>query len=207
MTNFIILHKLDFALKKLTKEEKQERILAAADRLFRQYGFEKTTISDIAGELEMSPANIYKFFPSKNALVEASADRNLNLIRREVHAIASSGESVIRRIEEIVLSIFRFHQELFRNERQIFKMVIQAVEESWPCVAEYDDFLGETLETLVKEGMERGEFRPGSPAEVKTPLMDTLYVALRPHLRHFWTPEENDQRVRAHIAFVLSALK
>jgi len=192
---------------KLSKTERREQILGAADRLFRQYGFAKTTVADISDELGMSPANVYKFFPSKDAIVQSSADRNLALIRREVSEIAAARGSVAKRMEEIVLNVFRFHQDLFRHERHIFKMVIQAVEEAWPCVAEYDEFLAETFEALVEEGMESGEFRRGPVSRLKMPLMDALYVALRPHLRHCWTPEEDERRVRAHVAFVISALK
>src|SRR5262245_9640899 len=51
------------------------RILDEAERLFRVYGYTKTTVADIARELGMSPANVYRFFPSKSAIHEALADR------------------------------------------------------------------------------------------------------------------------------------
>src|ERR1700751_4766075 len=56
--------------RRLTRDETRERILAKADELFRQFGFVKTTVADIAAELGMSPANIYKFFSSKEALFD-----------------------------------------------------------------------------------------------------------------------------------------
>ncbi len=206
--NFDIRHFMPSRIReKLTKEQLRDRILEEADRLFRQYGFAKTTVADIARELGMSPANVYKFFAAKDAIVEASANRNLSLIRKAVDAVAHSRASAASRIEKVVLTIFRFHQDLFRNEQQIFKMVIQAVEESWQCVADYEKYLCETLETLIGEGIAGGEFKPGHPGRLKVPLMDALYIALHPHLRHTWTPEEKEQRVRAHIAFVISALK
>ena len=39
----------------------RERILVVAERLFRQIGYQKTTVADIAKELRMSPANVYRF--------------------------------------------------------------------------------------------------------------------------------------------------
>jgi AcrR family transcriptional regulator len=41
------------------------RIVDVAELLFGELGFRKTTVSDIARELKMSPANIYRFFDSK----------------------------------------------------------------------------------------------------------------------------------------------
>ena len=51
----------------------QERILVVAERLFRQIGYQKTTVADIAKELRMSPANVYRFFDSKKAINEGVA--------------------------------------------------------------------------------------------------------------------------------------
>lgn len=44
------------------------RILEAAEARYRFFGYRKTTMADIAGDLGMSPANLYRFFPSKQAL-------------------------------------------------------------------------------------------------------------------------------------------
>ena len=59
------------ALPKTKSDDTRDRIMDVADRLFRQLGFAKTTVADIAAELDMSAANVYRFFASKNAIVEA----------------------------------------------------------------------------------------------------------------------------------------
>ncbi|RMF41324.1 MAG: TetR/AcrR family transcriptional regulator, partial [Alphaproteobacteria bacterium] len=51
----------------------QQRIVETAERLFRQYGWRKTTVADIAAELGMSTANLYRFFASKRAITQAVA--------------------------------------------------------------------------------------------------------------------------------------
>jgi AcrR family transcriptional regulator len=63
--------------------------------LFRQFGFGKTTVADIAAELGMSPANIYKFFSSKEAIIQASCGRNLVVLSEAVqrHMVASGAAS------------------------------------------------------------------------------------------------------------------
>ena len=45
----------------------REQILVTAERLFREIGYQKTTVADIAKALRMSPANVYRFFDSKDA--------------------------------------------------------------------------------------------------------------------------------------------
>src|SRR4029078_681894 len=56
----------------------RDRILEVAERLFRQIGYQKTTVGDIAKELKMSPANVYRFFQSKKEIHQAVA---LSLLR------------------------------------------------------------------------------------------------------------------------------
>src|SRR6478609_5540943 len=46
----------------------RERILAVAAGLFREIGYQKTTVADIARLLRMSPANVYRFFDSKKSI-------------------------------------------------------------------------------------------------------------------------------------------
>lgn len=52
------------------------RVLATALLLYRRYGHKKTTVTDIARELSMSPANVYRFFRSKKA-IDAAVARNV----------------------------------------------------------------------------------------------------------------------------------
>src|ERR1700704_5814429 len=76
-------HNLHFRLPRLRKNKKERpdrtmvaenieadtraRILVVAERLFREIGYQKTTVADIAKMLRMSPANVYRFFDSKKA--------------------------------------------------------------------------------------------------------------------------------------------
>src|SRR5258708_10692280 len=100
-----------------------------ADELFRQYGFLKTTVADIAAELSMSPANIYKFFSSKEAIIQASADRNLVALTEAVHRHMAASGAALDRIEKVLLTVYRHTTDLLRNERHGVKLLILAYEQ------------------------------------------------------------------------------
>ena len=59
------------------RQENVTRILDCAERLFRHYGYAKTTVADVAKELGMSTANIYRFFASKIEIHQAVCGRML----------------------------------------------------------------------------------------------------------------------------------
>jgi len=50
--------------------ERRQRILEAAERAFVRNGFHATTMQGVADELSMSAGNLYRYFPSKDAIVE-----------------------------------------------------------------------------------------------------------------------------------------
>ena len=56
--------------------DRRERILGAAEACFGRSGFDRTTMQDIAREAAMSPANIYRYFDSKEALIVGLVDRD-----------------------------------------------------------------------------------------------------------------------------------
>jgi len=180
--------------------------MTKADELFRQYGFGKTTVADIAAELGMSTANIYKFFPSRNAIVESCAERNVATMQREVTGIVEAGGGAMDRVERCILTIFQFHKELLRNERQIFKLVVSAIEEGWACIRVFDGFMLQTLTRLVREGVEQNEFRPADPEATARALLDCLSIALHPHMRYGSIHDGSEERVRAQLQFLARAL-
>src|SRR6266851_7155714 len=84
-------------------DDTRARIMEAAEALFRRLGYAKTAVADIAAELGMSPANVYRFFPSKNAIIEAICQRCLGELEERAWAAARARGSAAERIERLVL--------------------------------------------------------------------------------------------------------
>jgi AcrR family transcriptional regulator len=61
------------------KEQRREAILAAAARLFKERGFEKTAMEDIAAAAALSVATVYNYFKTKGEICVAiyKIDRDL----------------------------------------------------------------------------------------------------------------------------------
>src|ERR1700742_1310406 len=56
--------------------DRRDEILAAAARCFVRAGFHGASMQDIRAEAGMSPGNLYRYFPSKEALVAGIAERD-----------------------------------------------------------------------------------------------------------------------------------
>src|SRR6201986_1481290 len=86
---------------KTKPDDTRGRIMGTAETLFRRLGFAKTAVADIANELRMSPANIYRFFDSKNAIVEAICRRCLTEVEGKAWAAARSKGPAAARMERL----------------------------------------------------------------------------------------------------------
>jgi AcrR family transcriptional regulator len=58
------------------QSDRRAEILAAAQRCFVRSGFHGASMQDICAEAGMSPGNLYRYFPSKEALVAGIAERD-----------------------------------------------------------------------------------------------------------------------------------
>jgi AcrR family transcriptional regulator len=165
-----------------SKEETRARILGKADELFRQYGFSKTTVADIAAELGMSPANVYKFFPSKEAIIQSNANQNLAALQADVRRAVRAKKGALDRLETLVLTVAKAHLEICKNDRQIHKIFLLAMEEDWQCIHDMDSFLEAALTQILEDGIESREFRQLDAPAIARILLASLTPFTHPLL-------------------------
>jgi AcrR family transcriptional regulator len=148
----------------------REQIVDAAGNHFRQYGYEKTTVSDLAKAIGFSKAYIYKFFDSKQAIGEAICSKTLSGIVATVEdaiAGANAPTEKFRRMFKILVST---NVSLFFTDRKLYDVAAYAASERWPSARAYCERIKQIVTDIVREGRETGEF------ERKTPLDETVHA-------------------------------
>lgn len=65
------------------QSDRRAEILAAAQRCFVRSGFHGASMQDICAEADMSPGNLYRYFPSKEALIAGIAERDRAEVAQE----------------------------------------------------------------------------------------------------------------------------
>jgi AcrR family transcriptional regulator len=136
----------------------RERILVVAERLFREIGYQKTTVADIAKVLRMSPANVYRFFDSKKAIHEGVARTLMGGVETAAEAIATRRESAASRLRELMTTIHRMNCERYLGDSKLHEMVEIAMEESWEVCVAHMQRITETIGSVIAEGAASGEF-------------------------------------------------
>jgi AcrR family transcriptional regulator len=136
----------------------RERILVVAERLFRQLGYQKTTVADIAKELRMSPANVYRFFDSKKSIHEGVARVLMGEVEAAAGAIMAKRGSAAERMRELIKTVHRMNSERYVGDSKLHEMVEIAMEESWEVCVAHVQAITETIGGVIAQGVAAGEF-------------------------------------------------
>ena len=139
-------------------------ILDVAERLFREIGYRKTTVADIAKALRMSPANVYRFFASKKSINEAVAARKLDELDTALERIATAhGSAAADRLKHVLSAMSHMSVQLFTADRRMHEMVEAAMAESWAVVHGHIVRTEAVLSRLIAEGVSDGVFHVADP--------------------------------------------
>jgi AcrR family transcriptional regulator len=168
------------------------QLLEAADAHFRHYGYAKTTVADLARAIGVSPAYVYRFFESKQAIGQAVCAMTLDRIASAARAVVAEPRSASERLRRMFQVFVDQGLDLYFSERRLHEIVIAAIEGDWPSILDYRREIERIVRALVTAGRESGEF------ERKTPL-DDLCVAICCTLTPFCHPILLQQTDRADL--------
>ena len=193
---------------KTKPDDTRARIIETADALFRRLGYAKTAVADIAAELGMSPANVYRFFPSKNAIVEAICQRCLAMLEEKAWAVARSRGSAASRLERLVLEILAYHRENLVTDQRVNDIVLVAMEHSWNAIEAHKEAIRGIAEMILRDGIEAGEFEPVDPRETSRSIMRALTSFTHPIVIASCLRDEEDveAEARATVRFLLRSI-
>lgn len=120
-------------------EAKRKRVLDAATEEFATYGFENTSIQQIAKKAEISVGSVYKYFENKDELFAMVVKENLSLLEELLLHHLSSSEDVIVKAESVLKELLKFskkHPQLIKlycaittgNNTEFSRVLAQRVE-------------------------------------------------------------------------------
>jgi AcrR family transcriptional regulator len=178
-------------------------IVSAAWDLFRQLGA-RTTVADVAERLGMSSANVYRFFPTKQALTDAVCANQLAALAAAARAAAAQPGSARERARAMILALNAAMREQMLNQARVHEIVDVALDERWPAIDAFMADCAAILAAVVVDGQARGEFAAGDPLGLADRTLFACVGVFHPTLIAQRT--ERDPPPEAVIDFVLRAL-
>ena len=155
-----------------------------------------------------SPANIYRFFGSKDAIVEAICRRCLSAVEEKTWLVARSKAPAAQRMERLILEILSYHKENLVAEQRINELVVAAIERSWDTISAHKDVMRNVTELILRDGIASGEFEAVDPRETADLIMRSVVAFTHPLIvgQCLEEGEDLEAQARASVRFLLRAI-
>lgn len=140
------------------KSDRRAEILDAAERCFVRSGFHQASMQEICAEAGMSPGNLYRYFPSKESIIAAIAERDRAQVAADFAAVdkasdffsgfaALGRQYLVDRTDEEVALCLEIMAEARRNPdvRRIYQTI--------------DADVRAGLVAILRRAVERGDLR------------------------------------------------
>ncbi|MEE9430696.1 MAG: TetR/AcrR family transcriptional regulator [Melioribacteraceae bacterium] len=131
--------------------KEKEKIVSFSKDTFLKNGFYKMTMDEIASGLHVSKKTIYKYFPSKNILVDSAVKIFRNNVKRKIKKIVSEQDNAILKIK--ALSDFFAKLSLDVNEKMLYDLQTHRPD-LWKKL---DDFRANVIEEVWSDIIETGK--------------------------------------------------
>lgn len=156
------------------------RILELAAEHVRRFGAGRLTIVSIAREAGMSHGNVYRYFPSKEALFDAVSEQWLKPVEAGCRTIADAPDPAYDKLERIIVSVHRSYRDKLESDPEIFDLFCRSVEDGRAIARKHRTRLQSEVQRVLEEGMSGGMFEVADQRRALALVFDAVYRFMSP---------------------------
>ncbi|WP_224746170.1 TetR/AcrR family transcriptional regulator [Mucilaginibacter glaciei] len=155
---------------------KREKILEASHQRFLHYGYSKTTMNEIAGDLSMSKALLYYYFPDKSelyiAVMRKLANDYLKLFEEKFNNFTGLRDAFLFQVNthhEFIVNNYNFFDFFRINEQNLPDTI-------WGIITQIRETETKLLTSAIEAEVASGNIAPvKDPADVVDVFLDALH--------------------------------
>lgn len=157
-------------------DEPARAILEAASKRFLHYGYGKTTMSEIAGDCNMSTGNLYRYFPSKLDIAEAFVRRlRSEQIRLLKEAVGAPGQTTAERLRTFFKAKLRLVYERFHRRPKAYELSQEILKERPAFADEWEAAEAMVLVEILEGGEMIGDLAVCNRPRTARILQDAFF--------------------------------
>lgn len=194
-------------LKEKVIDDTHQRILEAAGERFQQFGFNKTTMAEIAADCNMSAANLYRYFENKLAIGAALAcnclDEGLDKLKK---VVADRELDPKEKIRQYILTTLDHTHTQWSEMPRLNEMVTAICHERLDIVDQHVSNKQALLITLLKEGNQKGVFDVADPEMTAEAILTSTTLFGMPLLMPLFSREAFERKAKNLAELLLNGL-
>ena len=154
------------------REPSETRILTVAGEHLRRFGLKRFTVVAVAEEAGMTHANVYRYFPSRVALVKAT--------ERKLADIADGPDPADDKLERLILGLAKANRDLLGEDPHLFAALSLAVAKRHAVSRRNRTRVRALFERVVDEGIATGVFEPRDRDRAIAFVIDATHRFIHP---------------------------
>ncbi len=193
--------------KKRTNEAICEQILKAANLRFQVYGFNKTTMVEIAKDCDMSAANLYRHFKNKMDIVAQLAKQCMGEGYKKLLIIVNDSQRSARtRLLEFALCQLQHHYDEHIQRPKLNELVDIVCQQHQHIVENKIRGEIEMLVIIIFQGIQQGELQSDNVAQDAEAFHSALTLVSTPFFIPLFSFEELKRKAKILIELMLKGL-
>ena len=157
--NLISLLKGETTINANKKNNKYKRILESAVRVFAQYGFYQSTISQIAKEAGVADGTIYLYFKNKDDILVQSFSYKIKQVFERFKKEVERGQTA----KDKLINLIRHHLKVFQSDRDLAVLYQTETHQSKRLaedqIKEMSKMYLDIISEIVEQGQQEGSIR------------------------------------------------
>lgn len=141
----------------------RETIIKVAQKLFAEKGIDNITMSDIAAEAKKSRRTVYTYFQSKEELLEASIEMELQKISGAISKVAMSNLTPDKKIVKLIFVRLRSTRNIVRRNKGLNSEYFSNMWIVEHIRKTFDAKEIALFRTIISDGRQQGYFDVESP--------------------------------------------
>ena len=156
------------------------RLLEIAAAHIRRFGPGHVAIVRIAEEAGMSHANVYRYFPSKTALIDEVTAAWLKPVEADLRVIGDGPDPPSDKLERLLFAVHRAYRGKLDDDPELFTLLVSAIEENRGVARKHRNRVQQEVQRALEDGMASGAFARLDMRRAMALVFDMMHRFIHP---------------------------
>ena len=161
-------------------ETNEARLVDIARAHVRKFGHARTTVVGVAADAVMTHANVYRYFPSKSALLDEVVASGLRPLEARLRDAADGADPAHDKLERMLIAIHRDYRAKLDDDPAVFDLLIDALARNRPSARKHRARVQSEIQRVLEEGVASGAFAMTDRRRAMSLIFDAAHRFIHP---------------------------
>ena len=164
----------DLTRRERKKEETRRRIFETAIALFRDKGFEQTTVDEITEKADVGRGTFFNYFPRKESVLAYLSEERVALAEENAAVLLEDRASA----NDKLLDIYSFAASAYLKDRELSRYVFNEwMQRAFQPTQEAGQRWHKLVVAVIEQGQSAGDLRADVQPVVMESLLSSVYIS------------------------------